>query len=193
MSVQIHISEEAKGVFRDAYTFRERLVKRIAVVQDKQNELTVSWIIAARLSEPGEFTLGVRSGRLRRSIRAAKSRISGTTIYSSIGSNVRYAGAHEFGFKGTVTVQAHTRRFARFSTIYNRLQPIPLKDAQALQKRGKKINARLKFGQSEVRSHQRRMNIPARAPIASGLVDRLDVYAEAISDGVIAAWNGRTT
>jgi len=182
----MEISEEAKAVFRDAKDFGPRLVKRIAMVHDEQNALTVGWIVRARLSERGPHTLGRISSRLANTLRAAKARVSGTTVWSSIGSNVRYAGAHEFGFQGTVTVKAHTRRFARFEG-----QSISIKDAKLLQGRSKKAKPGLQRGTQQVRSHSRKMNIPARAPIASGIVDRIDEYAKAMSDGVIDEFNGR--
>lgn len=53
--------------------------------------------------------LNVRSGRLRRSINA---RVDGDgwQVTGVVGTNVEYARAHEFGFKGTVQVKEHLRR-----------------------------------------------------------------------------------
>lgn len=188
MSVTIAISDEATAVFRDAKDFAARLLKRVAVVMDSQNELTAGHIVARRMSQRGPDTLGVVTGRLRRSVRPAKARVFGNVIWSAIGSNVRYAGAHEFGFQGTVTVRAHTRRFARFEG-----QAISLKDAKTLQGRSKKVNPGLHQGQQQVRSHSRKMNIQARAPIYHGIVDRLPQYANAVSDGVVDEWKGRSS
>lgn len=49
-----------------------------------------------------------QSGTLRRSI---NQRVSGdtTTSIGSVGTNMSYAAAHEFGFKGAVPVKAHLR------------------------------------------------------------------------------------
>jgi phage gpG-like protein len=52
--------------------------------------------------------LHVRTGRLRRSINVALT-ASGNAVVGSVGTNVAYAGVHEFGFDGTVTVRAHLR------------------------------------------------------------------------------------
>jgi phage gpG-like protein len=56
--------------------------------------------------------LNVRTGRLRRSINARITE-STTGIEAKVGTNVEYARAHEFGFKGTVTVKEHMRRGKR--------------------------------------------------------------------------------
>lgn len=59
-----------------------------------------------------------------------------------IGTNVKYAGVHQFGFSGSVSVRSHTRK---------------VKSRDVREK--KKIIA---TGIGFVRSHTRRMNIPAR-------------------------------
>jgi len=53
--------------------------------------------------------LSVRTGTLRRSInRQVEEQAS--SVIATVGTNVRYAAAHEYGFSGTVQVKAYTRR-----------------------------------------------------------------------------------
>lgn len=53
--------------------------------------------------------LHVRTGTLRRSINRRVEQIGGG-VTATIGTNVKYAGVHEFGFQGTVDVREHVRR-----------------------------------------------------------------------------------
>jgi len=55
--------------------------------------------------------LNVRTGRLRRSIATRMDPVTGDGKVSGVvGTKVVYAGAHEFGFHGTVSVREHLRR-----------------------------------------------------------------------------------
>ena len=53
--------------------------------------------------------LRVKTGRLRRSINSRTENIGDTNPSGTVGTNVAYARAHEFGFTGSVTVKAHLR------------------------------------------------------------------------------------
>lgn len=55
--------------------------------------------------------LHVRTGTLRRSINRKVEQSEGSTT-ATIGTNVVYAGVHEFGFEGIVDVRAHARKTA---------------------------------------------------------------------------------
>lgn len=50
--------------------------------------------------------LNVVTGRLRRSINVKISE-TGSSVTGTVGTNVAYAHAHEFGFQGTVSVREH--------------------------------------------------------------------------------------
>lgn len=125
----------------------------IARTMDRENQITVGHIQRDKLSQRGPLTLGVVTNRLRGSIRASKAQIdnsgSKAVIVSSIGTNVIYAGVHEYGFRGRVTVRAHTRE--GFT----------------------------------VRQHMRQMNVKERAPIRTGVRERLPAVSEAIADAVV--------
>lgn len=53
--------------------------------------------------------LNVRTGRLRRSINYRVEQ-QPQQVTGIVGTNVEYAGVHEFGFSGTVTIREHLRR-----------------------------------------------------------------------------------
>lgn len=61
--------------------------------------------------------LHVRTGTLRRSINQRVVE-DGPSIYAQVGTNVAYAHAHEYGFRGPVSVRAHTRTLAT-GTVQN--------------------------------------------------------------------------
>ena len=52
--------------------------------------------------------LHTRTGTLRRSINRSISQ-SGDGVVATVGTNVKYAGVHEYGFDGVVTVKDHLR------------------------------------------------------------------------------------
>lgn len=90
----------------------------------------------------------VSSGRLKRSIRI----ISSSATRVVIGTDVPYAEAHNEGFRGSVTVKAHTRgKYASETETVT---------AQSGRKR--KVTRKRRSGEIEVRSHRRKMNLPQR-------------------------------
>jgi hypothetical protein len=101
---------------------------------------------------PAQNKLGVRSGRLRRSIRVTKPQANLRTgeISLSYGSNVAYFKIHEFGFTGPVQVKGHTRRGRNT-------------------KAGKAAKNAPAPATHQVRAHQRQVKVPARAPLGTQL------------------------
>lgn len=88
----------------------------------------------------------IDTGRLKRSIRI----ISTSALRAEFGSvGVPYAAAHNYGFHGTVTVKAHNRK---------RIGNIKVSSG----KTGKTDTKKGVTGTSQVRSFQRRMNLPQR-------------------------------
>ena len=67
------------------------------------------WIKSERLSGPRPLVLGVVSGRLRSSIAVSKVEQDGNDLSITIGTNVKYARRHEFGFNGSEYVHPHIR------------------------------------------------------------------------------------
>lgn len=180
-SVSITLSSQAQKLLANAQTFPARLLPSLVPVMDRENELTTGHIQRRRMTGKGPFSvdqgkLGVRTNRLRSSVRPAKATLSGQVILSGIGSNVKYAGVHEFGFSGVVQVKTHKRRNAANDRY---------------ESRGK--SGRLVKTQSGIRetveAHQMRMNMPKRAPIYNGISDRLQRYRAAVSRATVAAFN----
>ena len=96
--------------------------------------------------------LHVRSGTLRRSINQ-KVIETETGVFGQIGTNVKYAAIHEYGFDGIENVSAHVRRSAlQFS-------------AKRSQRVGKSA------GTINVRAHTRHMVMPKRSFLVSTLQD----------------------
>lgn len=119
--------------------FRAGIIERVPVML-----LLIGQEIAAiakndYLSGPRPGKLGVKSGQLRVSVGPGREgnifRISNNTL--QFGTNLKYAAAHEYGFKGTVSVPGHSR------------------------------------GGHPVRSHSRKVNLPARPFLRPALKDAI--------------------
>ena len=168
--INIQISDEAVARMQAGFRDRAGLAQAIAKAMDKQNKLTVAHIQKTRLSQRGPETLGVRTNRLRSSVRrndaVAQVTADSIVINSSIGSNVKYAAVHEFGFDGVVTVGAHKRKKKSLETLFG--------------KRRKVRKADISVG-----SHSRKMNVAERAPFRRGIHDREVEYGKAISAVIV--------
>jgi phage gpG-like protein len=158
IKVAVKLDPRAQAVIAALGKGNARLDKAAAAAVDDENKLTVSAIVSEKLSRRGPTTLGVVSNRLRPSIRATRAVISAGGITASIGSNVIYAGVHEFGFDGNVRVRTHARRLTQ--VFGRKLRPPSI---------------------ALVPAHDRRMTFPARAYIRTTLADRLPAYITAIA------------
>lgn len=136
----------------------------------RAGQLVAGQIIRTRLTGKGPFAisahqLGVRSGRLRKSVRSTPAEVSGNEVAVKIGSAVRYAAAHEFGFTGPVKVKAHQRTVK------------------------KAFGVKLKSPVTgPVKAHQRKVTIPERAPIRTGIQENLPIFSNEITREVKAAF-----
>jgi phage gpG-like protein len=153
-----------------------------------ENELTVAHIKEARATGQGPFPagehrLGVVSGRYRRSIRAARPVIAGAAVASSIGSNVEYAGVHEFGVVITRTSRpgkVRLRTNARGELIRNE------RGGAVFATRGLKRIREVAYAGGKSYT----VKFPARAPITTGIADRAADYSTAASQSVITTLRG---
>ena len=191
--IPIALTTNAAAVIKRIDTFPARMGQGIAAALDRENELTVGAIVQDNLSYPAdtkktpEHGLRVHTSRLRRSVRPLRAVVGATEIRSAIGSNVRYAGVHEYGFSGTVTVRAHVRRnpagdvFGSKGAVFNRST-------------GKITKAKstqlLASGITTVRQHSMKMNMRARFYIWSKLEERTARYGAAVSAAIELAWDG---
>ena len=174
----IRIGGNAVDALQRLAGFERVVLEEIAGEMNRQNELTVAHIKEARATGQGPFPvdehrLGVRTGRYRRSIRRSEARIIGTTaVVSTIGSNVAYAGTHEFGFTGVVDVKGHTRQVAS-------------RNVRGVLDGKRRLVAK---GIGYVKPHQRRMASAARAPITTGIMDRAENYGAAVSNRIVGVY-----
>lgn len=178
--IQIKLGEDALALVAQMRTWRDRVLPAMAGAIDLQNELTVGHIQADYLSQRGPETLGVITNRLRSSIRPRAASLVGNAVISGIGSNVAYAGAHEFGFDGTVNIKAHTREVHLFEG-----RQISRQDAKGI--RGK-LKKKLSSLTANVRAHAREVHIKARAPIRHGIEDRVQDYGNALAAALQRVW-----
>jgi phage gpG-like protein len=108
----------------------------------------VGYVKANKLSDQ---VLKVRTGRLRRSITAKFEGEGSGNFRAKVGTNVRYARAHEEGFSGSVQVPEHSRRQ---TVAWGKIMREP------------KVVT--------VRAHSMQMNIEARPFLRPSLTENLD-------------------
>lgn len=193
-TVTIQLTPEAQAILARFKNLPATMLEKMRAAMDQANELAIGRMTASRFTGRGPFPvserrLGVRTGRLRASIRRNAATISGNTIQSAIGSNVVYAGVHEFGStaSGTTTVRTFTRRQRSRDQYASPART----GARGVRQPG--TGARLSAsGVATVRSHVRRwkQNIPARAPFRTGIEDNLPIYQQLLSQAVIDAAAG---
>lgn len=94
----------------------EEFLARLAGSQDRLQRDMVKVVTRLSIEVQGAVkdkltgkVLHVRTGTLRRSINR-KVDVTPSGAVATIGTNVKYAGVHEFGFNGEVTVKAHGRK-----------------------------------------------------------------------------------
>lgn len=137
---------------------------------DAQMQITLGHITARRMTGRGpypasEHKLGVRTGRLRQSLRASKAVVRGGNIEAGIGTNVKYAGLHEFG--GTIAPHTITARLGKSLRFV--------------------IGGKVIFRKSVKHPGA---TYPERAPIYTGIEDRQNEIAAALSTAAIKALEG---
>lgn len=187
--LQIEFTEEAKVLITKLASFPEVLMPAMRRGIATGAEEAASRIQQQRLTGEGPFPiaehmLGVRSGRLRQSVRADVGAIEGNTVSASIGTNVRYAAVHEFGFEGDVQVRPFFRKNRR-ADRYEKFERVS-------RKTGRSYNATVKTasGVSPVKAHKRHMKIPERAPFGYGLADSEQLITNAVTSELETAWRG---
>jgi phage gpG-like protein len=171
--MQLFISMEAErllarlsGVAPKLQANLVRVIRRLAIeVQGAVKETKLS----------GQ-ALHVRTGTLRRSINQRVD-VMGENIIATVGTNVRYAAVHEFGFDGPVHVREHLRKYthltsADYSAAYRaglKKDGTPRKnsDAVILRRLRKTQEANAVWG--TVRAHIRNVHLPERSFLRSTL------------------------
>lgn len=163
----VELTPEALATIERLGSTSSRLGERVASAIDRENELTIGHAQANKLSQRGPTTLGVRTNRLRSSLRRTAATISAEgVIESAIGTNVVYAGVHEYGIDREVAVRAHSRK------VYQAFGK-PLKTP----------------AQAQVKAFQRKMRFPERSFIRSSIGERIGAYESSLSSAVVSAAN----
>lgn len=154
----------------------ETLLARLAGTSDRlqagmrRTVERLSIIVQGGVKE-GKLTgqvLKARTGTLRRSINRVVTEDS-SGVYATVGTNVVYAAAHEYGFDGVVNVRAHTRR----------------SQAQLALKGKKRVGK--SAGTVNVREFTRHMVMPERSFLRSELRERTPEIRESLRSTALEA------
>lgn len=166
---------------------RAGMLQAIAKALDLQTQLTVGHIVKTRLRgkgpfPPSEHRLGERSHKLWKSLRGTKAIIVGDAVTTTVGSEAAYAGIHEVG--GTI--------HRKSSTGFVRLRTDP-RGNLLRQGAGGKLAIFAKKSHKRFESVRYKKGgydilIPERAPIRTGIADRLREIGSAISAAIIRFW-----
>jgi phage gpG-like protein len=187
--IQMEFDAESKALITKLEAFPEVLLPAMKRGLDEAVPQVASRIQSERLTGQGPFPieehmLGIRSGQLRQSVRFTPAIIEGGSVTASVGSPVRYAAVHEFGFEGDVQVKPFFRK--------NRERDQFTKVERVSKKTGRSYKSKLKTasGVSAVKAHKRHMKIPARAPFGFGVADSEQLIKNAVTSQIGAAWTG---
>jgi hypothetical protein len=109
-------------VIRSLQTIDTRVLQACARGLDRGLLHTVAVIQREYLRGPRPEKLDVQTTRLRNSI-ASQVTLNDKGVTGRVGSNLKYAAFHEFGFVGSMTVRAHSRLFSAFNLAGQRVRP----------------------------------------------------------------------
>lgn len=148
------------------------------------------------LTGPRPTKLGVRSGRLRGSLAfeiTTASSGDSTSLVGRMGSNLKYAAFHEFGFHGVENVKAHSRVLSQHDAKGNPTdtrRPLIDRDSGKVigfNKSRKSSASSQKSGFvtfGHVRAHSRRINYSGRPFIKPALEKSLPVIEREINSEI---------
>jgi len=185
VSIAITISKSAQDVIARIGD-RRGLLAAVAKEIDRQNQFTIGHISSVRMrgnnGKPfpvSEHKLGIRSGQLVKSIWSTPARVTEGGVESSIGSNLKYAGVHEFGgtFKRVQLAGSVRLRTDRNGVL---LRQKDGRLAVFAKKRHKSV-ATVQFAGGK----RFDVTVPARAPFRYGIQDRLPAIGDAVSQAVV--------
>jgi phage gpG-like protein len=166
----------------------DRLMSTLRIVV---NRLSIEVQSAVKEDKLTGQALHVRTGTLRRSInRVVNEGPSG--VLATVGTNVKYAAVHEYGFNGDVTVRAHTRKIRAASDLaYRKLKSggtAEQSDASfASMSGGTRAVTSPRPSVSNVREHTRHMRMPERSFLRSTLREKGPAIREQLRAAVLEA------
>lgn len=189
-TITITASAETQDYLQRLKGQPQRIARAICAGMDAANQLAVANIQEKHLTGVGpypveEHRLGVRTNRLRGSVRASATRqVSERQYESAIGSNVIYAAIHEFG--GVIHRKAAVGKVRLKTDAGGRLirqanHPHLAVFAKTGAKRAKEV---------ATKTDAYDIHMPARAPFATGIRESLPVYNEEIARRLAAAMKG---
>lgn len=187
-STSIELTPVAQQLLAAMTDAPARLLPAIAAAMDDENKYAVGHIHEKRMYGKGPFDvsqhrLGHRTGNLGRSLRATPSRIVGDAVESSIGTNLKYMGIHEFG--GTIKFKPRSGSLRLRTNAKGELL------RQSAGRRAifaKGAHKRATTRTFTTKGHE--VEYPERAPIRTGIADLRPRYTNAISKAVIATLKG---
>jgi phage gpG-like protein len=152
----------------------EELAKKIeALAPDLQANLytsiarlTMTLLRNVKADKLSGQALNVRTGRLRRSINQTMEGQGTDNVSGTVGTNVSYGRAHEFGFSGSVTVKASLRTIKQ--AFGRSITPMTI----------------------NVAAHSRKVNIPERSFLRSALAELEPEINESVKDAILESFNG---
>lgn len=130
----------AKNLKDKGSTLQTNLTKSIA-------RLVLVLMVKVKGSKLSGQVLNVRTGRLRRSINQRVEGINTPVVAGYVGTNVKYARPHEYGFEGSVNVKQSLRM--QVMAWGRPIEPV----------------------QTIVRAHKRAVTLPERSFLRSALAD----------------------
>jgi len=185
-AIKIELAPAAQKVMGKLATMPARMGETVAAAMSLENQYTLANIVEKHLTGQGPYPvdrhrLGERSHQLRGSARTTEPVIEGNQVTSSIGSQVIYAGIHEFGgvihhAARQVTVRLRTDR--QGNLIRQPGHEHLAMFARTSHKRAKEVK-------SQAPAYD--VQMPARAPFMTGIQERSAEYGKSISAAIINA------
>jgi hypothetical protein len=172
MEILVRITQDQSAAMLRTKDAAKRLLPALARAWGSAAQEVLGRAVKGRFTGKGPFPvnqhrLGIRTNRLRKAMRATAPQIDAASgnIHLSMGANVNYYGPHEFGFRGRVQVQGHTRKaVANGATFRGRQSRKTINDRKnSILIRGRR------WSYSYVKPHSRKVNVPARRPLGTEL------------------------
>jgi phage gpG-like protein len=184
VAISIQLSPAAQKIAANLQKLPAQAALIIASAMDEANQFALANIVEKHLTGKGPYPvdekrLGERSHLLRNSARTTAAVVENDKVISGIGSNVKYAGLHEFG--GRITIPARQvkvrLRTNADGSLMRQLGQLAI-FAKKKHKRAKEV-----VTQSEAYD----VVMPERAPFRTGITEMAPRYSKSISAAIIAA------
>ena len=184
VAISIQLSPAAQKITANLQKLPAQAALVIAGAMDEANQFALANIVEKHLTGKGPFPveenrLGERSHMLRNSARTAPAVVDGDKVISAIGSNVKYAGLHEFG--GRITIPARKVKVRLRTNADGSL----MRQLGQLAIFAKKSHKRAKEIETQTEAYD--VTMPARAPFRTGITEMAPRYSKSISAAIIAA------